>query len=75
MTPEQEILEACDTWDITLAGTVEHELAAAEVVALVQTYFTVPRIPWWRKIAWNLGWWLPFLPAGLRRKLFRMIGG
>lgn len=39
MTPEVQILEACDEWDTTLAGSVEHEAAAAKVVALVQTYF------------------------------------
>jgi hypothetical protein len=30
-------------------------------------------IPKWRIFMWNLGWWLPFLPAKLRRKLFGMI--
>jgi hypothetical protein len=39
MTAEEEILEACDEWDTTLAGTVAHERAAAKVVALVQSYF------------------------------------
>ena len=36
----EEILEACDEWDTTVAGTIEHEVAAAKVVALVQSFFS-----------------------------------
>lgn len=36
---KEQILEATDLWDTTMAGTLEHEGAAAKVVALVQSYF------------------------------------
>jgi hypothetical protein len=27
----------------------------------------------WREFVWDLGWWMPFLPARLRRKMFAQI--
>jgi hypothetical protein len=30
-------------------------------------------VSWWRKRAWDLGWWTPFLPDSARRWLYLRI--